>query len=70
MDCFPGWDEYFQHPASPSMPPGGLVPEEESKNKSANPYDSEALTSIQCTTPASVSLYGSALHLISHALLC
>lgn len=44
MDCFPGWDEYFQHPESLSMPAGGSLPEEEVNNNTANPYDSKDLT--------------------------
>ena len=68
MECFPGWDEYFQHPTSLSMPPGGLLPEEESSNKTANPYDSKDLTSIQCQKSASVSPDGCALHLLKYAL--
>jgi hypothetical protein len=62
MEYFPGWDEYFQHPESLSMPPGGLLPEEEANNKTANPYDSKDPTSIQCRAPAGLSPDGPAVH--------
>ena len=60
MECFPGWDEYFQHPESLSTPPGCLLPEEEANNKTANSYDSKDSISIQCRTPAGLSPDGSA----------
>lgn len=68
MECFPGWDEYFSHPASLSMPLGNPSPEEEVKNNTATPYDSKDLTSIQRQIPAGLAPYGSEIHLISHTL--
>ena len=38
MECFPGWDEYFQPPSLPSMSLGVPLPDEQLT--APNPYDS------------------------------